>query len=511
MSILNPQITQTTPPLPRAVATGVKDPRKPFEPTWPSLQNHQVPKWYLDAKFGIFIHWGVASVPAFQSEWYPKWMYVKDKQPYQHHLDTYGPHKQFGYKDFIPRFTMDRFDPQAWAQLFKDAGAKYVVPVAEHHDGFAMYDYNGSEWTSLKMGPKRDLIGELAEAVRHHDDLHFCVSSHRAYNWRFFSYDDAFDTVDPENIGLYGRPHGPDEPADEAFLENWLERTCELVDKYQPELVWFDWCIGWPEFEPYRRKFAAHYYNRAVQWGQDVTINYKEQDFAPGAGVWDLERGQLDELRGDYWQTDTAVCRKSWCYIDEPDYKPARSLIHDLVDIVSKNGCMLLNIGPRPDGTIPDQQQQILLDIGAWLKVHGEAIYHTRPWKVFGEGPTRIKTGTFQEKVGHDFTAKDIRFTQNGDVVYATVLGVPDDGKVLIRSMASGLRLIPGSLDTVRLLGHDDAVDWTQAEDGLHVQLPKTPPSEVAVVLKVNTKPLEAPLTTAQAAGDDTPEDDLHA
>ena len=509
MSTLNPQITQTTPPkLRQPVTPGVPGGRQPFEATWASLQRHEVPKWYLDAKFGIFIHWGVASVPAFQSEWYPKWMYTKGKPAFDHHVATYGPHKEFGYKDFIPRFTMEKFDADAWAQLFKRSGARYVVPVAEHHDGFALYDYSGSDWTSLKMGPKRDLVGELAEAVRS-EDLHFCVSSHRAYNWRFFTYDERFDTVDPANAGLYGRPHGPDAPADKAFLENWLERSVELVDKYQPELVYFDWCIGWPEFEPYRRKFAAHYYNQAARWGREVTINYKEEDFAPGAGVWDIERGHLDELREDYWQTDTSVCRNSWCYIDDPDYKSSRSLIHDLVDIVSKNGCLLLNIGPRPDGTIPDEQRQILLEMGDWLKVNGEAIYQTRPWKVFGEGPTRIKTGTFQEKEGHDFTTRDIRFTSHGDVVYATVLGVPSDGRVLIRSMASGLRLIPGTIGGVELLGHG-VVDWEQGEDGLRVTLPGTLPSEVAVVLKVMTKPLATPKRTADAGGDDTPADDLH-
>ncbi len=503
MSTLEPQITQTVPPKPRSAKAGPV-----YEPTWPSLQRHPVPTWYLDAKFGIFIHWGVASVPAFSSEWYPKWMYVKGNPAYEHHIKTYGPHKQFGYKDFIPKFTMEKFDPKAWAQLFKDAGAKYVVPVAEHHDGFALYDYSGSPWTAVKMGPKRDLVGDLGEALRE-AGLHFGVSSHRAYNWRFFTYDDEFDTVDPAYAGLYSRPHDPDEPADEAFLENWLDRSVELVDKYQPDLVWFDWCIGWPEFEPYRRKFAAHYYNQALRWGKEVTINYKEEDFAPGAGVWDIERGQLDEIRPDYWQTDTSVCRKSWCYTCEPDYKTSRSLVHDLVDIVSKNGCLLLNIGPRADGTIPEEQQQILLEIGAWLKVHGEAVYGTRPWLVFGEGPTRIKTGTFQEKHGHQFTPRDIRFTRKGDLLYATVLGIPEDGQVLIRSLAVDLRLLPGGVQQVHLLGHDKELAWRQDVDGLRVTLPDTLPSDVALVLKITPKPLEKPKRTAEAAAENA-EQDLH-
>ncbi|MEM6551134.1 MAG: alpha-L-fucosidase [Planctomycetota bacterium] len=495
-----PQTTQTPEPAEAAEAA----PR--FEPTWDSLKQWELPEWYYQAKFGIFIHWGAASVPAFKSEWYPKFMYKRDGDFFKHHAETYGDQGTFGYKDFIPDFKMENWDPDSWAKLFEESGAKFVVPVAEHHDGLAHYDYSGSRWTTLKVGPKRDLIGDLGEAVRK-TEMKFCVSSHRAYNWRFYTYEDGFDTTDPEYQDLYATPHGPDDPADEAFLEDWLKRSTELVDKYQPDLVWFDWCIGWPEFEPYRRKFAAHYYNAADTWGKPVVVNYKEEDFAPGTGVWDIERGQLDEIRADYWQTDTSISRNGWAYNTDPDNKSATSLIHDLMDIVSKNGCLLLNIGPKPDGTITDEQAQVLRDIGKWLGVNGEAVYSTEPWRVFGEGPTRVKAGTFQEKANAGFTPEDVRYTRNGDTLYATLLGIPEGGEITLRSLGSHLRLLLGTIDGATLLGHDQPLKWEHRPEACVVELPEGVSAEHALVLKIETTPPERPKRTADAAGSDTATD----
>ncbi|MEM7808126.1 MAG: alpha-L-fucosidase [Planctomycetota bacterium] len=481
---------------------------QPFLPTWSSLKQWEVPEWYLDAKFGIFIHWVAASVPAFGSEWYGKRMYEPETPIHKHHLETYGPLKDFGFKDFIPQWKAERWNPAEWVELFRASGAKYIVPVAEHHDGFAHYDYSGSEWTSVHMGPKRDIVGELAEAVKSDGTMRFCTSSHRAYNWRFFSYADNFDTTDADRSPIYPPPHGPDEPADEDFLNDWLQRSCELVDKYKPELVWFDWCIGWPEFEPYRREFAAHYYNLGVREGFEPVINYKEEDFAPGTGIWDLERGSLDEIRPDFWQTDTSICRKSWGYTDIHDYKSAKSLVHDLVDIVSKNGCLLLNVGPRPDGTIPEGQADVLREIGKWLKTNGEAVYGTRPWSTFGEGPTRIATGTFQEKLSKGFKPDDIRFTRRGDrLLYATLLGTPADKGVIIRSLGKHMRLLKGAVTQVSLLGSDAPLEWSVAVDGLHVTLPDQLPNDVAQVLRIDVEPPEPPKRTANAGGSDVPAD----
>ncbi|HOT51012.1 MAG TPA: alpha-L-fucosidase, partial [Candidatus Hydrogenedentes bacterium] len=348
-----------------------------YEANWDSLKQYKVPEWYKDAKFGIFIHWGVYSVPAFGNEWYPRNMYRKNSLEYRHHVKTYGPQSEFGYKDFIPKFKTQRFDAAKWARLFKESGAKYVVPVAEHHDGFAMYDCGLSEYCATKMGPKRDIVGELAKAVRA-EGLVFGVSSHRAEHWWFFDQGKTFDSdvKDGRWDALYG-PAQPEKAStpDKAFLDDWLARTRELVDKYRPQVVWFDWWIEQPVFAPYLQEFAAYYYNRGLEWKQGVAINYKNESFPPEAAVLDIERGKLDKTRDLFWQTDTSISIKSWGYIENDRFRSVSSLVHELADIVSKNGCLLLNIGPRPDGTIPKEAQQILRGIGKWLKTNGEAIY----------------------------------------------------------------------------------------------------------------------------------------
>ena len=368
--------------------------RGPFAANWPSLEGFQVPAWYQDGKFGIFIHWGVYSVPAYANEWYPREMYRQGTDAFKHHLATHGPQSRFGYKDFIPKLTAERFDAAAWARLFKEAGARFVVPVAEHHDGFPMYDCSLTEWSAVRMGPKRDIIGELSRAVPA-EGMVFGLSSHRAEHWWFFDGGMDFDSdvKDPRFAGLYGparsqkKAEDQSEPPSAQYLDDWLARTAELVDKYQPQLVWFDWWIEQRAFETYRQRFAAFYYNRGKEWGKGVAINYKNEAYPKRAAVFDVERGQLPGIRPEFWQTDTSVSKNSWGYVAKQDYKSVDSLVDDLVDIVSKNGALLLNIGPRPDGTIPEPEQEILRGIGAWLGVNGEAIYGTRPW-------TNVRRGT---------------------------------------------------------------------------------------------------------------------
>jgi len=459
-----------------------------FEPTWESLERYQVPQWYLDGKFGIFIHWGVYSVPAFGSEWYPRNMYREGSKEFEHHVAAYGPQSKFGYKDFIPQFKAEKFDPGHWAQVFRKAGAKFVVPVAEHHDGFAMYDCSLSPWCAAKMGPKRDIIGELAAAVRK-ERMVFGLSSHRAEHWWFYDGGMKFDcdVRDPQYAGLYG-PAQPEKASrpDKAFLDDWLARTRELVDKYQPQLVWFDWWIEQPEFAPYLREFAAYYYNKGAEWKKGVAINYKNKSFPDKAAVLDVERGQLAEIRPFFWQTDTSISKNSWGYVSKQDYKTADSLIDDLVDIVSKNGALLLNIGPKPDGTIPEPEEKILLEIGRWLEVNGEAIYGTRPWKVYGEGPTKIVEGSMNDTKRSAFTGQDIRFTARGDVLYATALAWPENNTVTVRSLARGQSLCRSEFKDVRLLGSKDAVVWERNADGLVVRLPAAKPCEHAFVLRIS-------------------------
>ena len=285
-------------------------PEGPFEPNWESLSNYRVPDWYQNDKFGIFIHWGVYAVPAYGSEWYPRNMYQQGAREFAHHVATYGEHSKFGYKDFIPMFKAENYDPDHWADLFRRAGARFVVPVAEHHDGFAMYDTDLSDWCASKMGPKRDLIGELAEAVRK-QWLVFGLSTHRAEHWWFMDGGMQFDSdvQDGQYAGLYGPAQPRDSQPNEEFLDDWLARTCELVDKYHPQIVWFDWWIQEPAFASYVQRFAAYYYNRGAEWDRGVAINYKHSTFPPEAAVYDIERGQLDDINPHFWQTDTCVAR----------------------------------------------------------------------------------------------------------------------------------------------------------------------------------------------------------
>ena len=474
-----------------------------YEATWESLQGYTIPEWYQDAKFGIFIHWGVYSVPAFGNEWYPRRMYLEGSPEFKHHRETWGPHSEFGYKDFIPMFDAAQFDAAHWADLFKKAGAKYVVPVAEHHDGFAMYDSALSPWTAAKMGPKRDIIGQLAEAVRK-EGLVLGVSSHRAEHWWFFNGGRAFDSdvQDAQYDGLYG-PAAPGPSHDDRvawknkdwhprpngkFLEDWLARTCELVDKYQPQVVWFDWWIEQVVFEPYLQRFAAYYYNRGEEWGKGVAINYKYESYPEGTAVFDIERGQLKGIRPQFWQTDTAVSKNSWGYITNQDYKTPTSLIHDLIDIVSKNGALLLNIGPRPDGTIPEPDQEILLEIGRWLAVNGEAIYGTRPWTVYGEGPTEVFEGAFQDTKRAGFTAQDVRFTTKGDALYAICLGLPE-GQATIASLGAGSSVPAERFAEVSMLGVDGPLSWSQDKGGLKIAVPSEMPCGHAYTFKIALKP----------------------
>jgi alpha-L-fucosidase len=471
-------------------------PPGPFEPTWESLKHYTIPEWYTDEKFGIFIHWGLYCVPAFGNEWYARHMYIEGWPEFAHHVATYGPHREFGYKDFIPHLTAAHYDPQQWAQLFREAGARFVVPVAEHHDGFAMYDTALSEWSAARMGPRRDLLGELAAAVREHGMV-FGLSSHRAEHWWFFDGGRAIDSDvnDPRFDGLYGpaQPapkdwHKADTPEhpDEAFLNDWLARCCELVDKYQPQIVWFDWWIENAAFQPYLRRFAAYYYNRGAEWGKGVAINYKWGSMPEGTAVFDVERGQLSDIRPLFWQTDTSVSKNSWGYIANHDYKVAGDIIGDLADIVSKNGALLLNIGPRADGTIPEQEQAMLREIGAWLRVNGEAIYRTRPWKVFGEGPTEVAEGAFTDTKRVSFTPADIRFTTAGDTLFAILLGRPEGGaELLIQSLGTNLRLLTRPISQVELLGATAPLEWSREPGGLRVRLPAQLPGANAVVLKI--------------------------
>jgi alpha-L-fucosidase len=475
----------------------------PYRPDWGSLMKYEQPQWYKDAKFGIFIHWGVYSVPSAENEWYPRNMYRPDEGAYKNFREHFAKGDESkGYKDLIPLFRAENFDAAAWAKVFKGSGAQYVVPVAEHHDGFSMYDSGLSDWTVVKMGPKRDTLGELAKAVRA-EGLHFGLSSHRAEHNFFYDGGRAIrsDVNDPKYAGLYGPAHqwfeaGGDDHGlindwtwvSEAWTRDWLARDTELVEKYKPEIVYFDWWIGQPNFRRTVAEFASFYYNYAAAHGYTGVINFKDYSLNWKAAVRDFERGQQDHIIADHWQTDTSISDKSWGYIEHDTFKSPEFLVHQLVDIVSKNGNLLLNFGPKSDGTIPDEVRTTLLEMGAWLKVNGEAIYGTTPWKTFGEGPTKVVGGAFHDTDTKPYTAEDFRFTAKGSTVFAIGMACPADGKGAIHALGKSHEGASLPVASVELLGSTQKVEWRQTGDALEVTLPAGATCKYGYALKLTGK-----------------------
>ncbi len=470
----------------------------PFKDNWESLQQFEAPKWFHESKFGIFLHWGLYSVPAFNNEWYSRNMYIQGTEEFEHHVKTFGPHKEFGYKDFIPLFKAEAFNPKEWAQIIKGAGAKYVFPVAEHHDGFQMYKSSLSHFNAYEMGPERNLLGELKEACEE-EDLCFCTSSHRAEHWFFMCHGKEFDSdikeplergdfywpsmEEPNHQELTSNPYPTRE-----YLEDWLLRTCEIIDEYRPRLLYFDWWIQHEAFKPYLKKVAAYYYNRGAEWGSKVAICYKHDAFMFGTGIVDVERGKFAEVKPYVWQTDTSIAKNSWCYTDTLEYKTAKDIIYNLVDIISKNGNMLLNVGPKADGSFSEEDKKILEEIGSWLKVNGEAVYGSKIFRKSGEGPTKENEGQFTDNQSMEYTGKDMRFTVKGDSIYAFVLNYPENGEVTITSLAKSKdQNVPefhGIIEEVSILGSEEVPEWTEDYEGLHVKT-HTVHSNYPVVIRI--------------------------
>ena len=471
----------------------------PYHDNWASLTDFEMPDWYVKAKFGIFIHWGLYSVPAYANEWYSRNMYIQGTPEYEHHIKTYGPHKDFGYKDFIPLFKAEKFDPDFWAETFANAGANYVVPVAEHHDGFQMYQSDLSVYNAAQMGPCRDVIGELKASFAK-KGLVFCTSTHRAEHYWFMGNGKDFDSdiKEPLHCGDFYWPSEQQQPdhqnlfatpyPNSEFLEDWLCRTCEIIDRYQPKILYFDWWIQHEAYKPYLRKIAAYYYNRGLEWGAPTAICYKHDAMAFGSGIVDVERGKFASAKPYHWQTDTAIARNSWCYTTSLDYKSSYELICYLIDVVSKNGNLLLNVGPKADGTFAEEDAAILNDIGSWLSVNGEAVYNSKPWRYAAEGPTVETEGQFSDSSATEYTHEDFRFTAGNGCIYVTCLKYPENGRLTVRALSKSKDAnkpnFHGIIRDVNVLGFEEHPAYAIDDAGLHITTQNVQ-SEFPVVFKV--------------------------
>ncbi|MFW6114596.1 MAG: alpha-L-fucosidase [bacterium] len=483
-----------------------------YEADWVSLTRHETPQWLKDGKFGIYTHWGIYSYSATRGNatWCCHNAYVKPRSLSAQ--DFFSKHGKltpdFGYKDLIPKFTAEKFDADEWAELFAKAGARFAGPVAEHHDGFAMWDTKWSDWNAAKMGPKRDVVGELEKAIKARG-MKYVTAFHHAANWFYFpTWDKTKDCSNPEYSGLYGPVHARDAVPPKEYLEEWHGKLVEVVDKYDPDFVWFDFALDIIR-EDYVKDFVAHYYNKASERGKDVIISYKHHDLPPGVGLFDLEQGQEPGLTHYDWITDTDIASPgAWGYLPNLKYKSVNRLVDNLVDRVSKNGYLLLNVGPKSDGTIPEEARKRLLGIGKWLEVNGEAIYGTTAWVKSGEGPSSVGWGREKGDAMFNesdivYTGKDIRFTVKGDALYAIILDWPGES-VLIRSLAAeaagwwikpaslthpGYWLYPDEVKSVTMLGDGAELKWELIRgQGLKVQMPKKKPCEHAFVLKIERR-----------------------
>ncbi|GJM63804.1 alpha-L-fucosidase [Persicobacter diffluens] len=473
---------------------------KHFEANWESLKQYECPSWFQDAKFGIYTHWGVYSVPQAEgkSDWYGHNMYTSWHPNSRFHKEKYGKPNEFGYKDFIPMFTADKFNADEWADLFKEAGAQFAGPAGEHADGFSMWKSKVNPWNAADMGPKIDVVAALEKAIRKRD-MKYVVSLHHSwlYGWYPTGQEgtDCFEEAGEKS--LYGKKlpasawkvkdskgfYTVDPMPDQDFEDVWLAKVKEVVDGYSPDLLWFDNRIKILS-ESVRQEMMAYAYNHAAKNEQEFVLTFKQPDFPLGTGTVDLERARMPEIYPDPWLTDNSISPNTWSYSTDLKCYSENRLIDDLVDIVSKNGCLLLNVAPHPDGSIPQAQQDRLRAMGKWLKLNGEAIYKSRPWFIYGEGPTETKTGHLADQKFNGFSEEDIRFTTRDGQLYAIALGWPESGKLPIKSLSKNL--YNEQIKSVELIGHTGKIKWTRTDQALEIKLPETKPCEHAFVFQIN-------------------------
>ena len=497
LALALPAVAQTTAAAPAqaddAFAYDLPAVPGPFKPTEESLRAYQAPEWFRDAKFGIWAHWGPQAVPR-QGDWYARFMYVPGHPHYDHHLKTYGHPSEFGYKDIIPLWKAEKWDPEALMDLYVAAGAKYFFSMGCHHDNFELWDSAKHRWNAMKMGPKRDVVGEWQKAATKRG-LKFGVSEHMGASFGWFApshgYDQFwprlgvdYDGADPQYADLYHPRHDEPYKGDTSWYaknpqwhQEWFDRVTDLTSRYKPDLLYTDGALPFGEVG---RAMLSNLYNRSVADHGSQQAVYTSKMFAAGdwdtqGGTRDVERGVMKGINPLPWQTDTSI--GDWFYSEGYKYKSTDEVVHMLADIVSKNGNLLLNVVLYPDGSLPPESQVFLSEMAAWMKVNAEAIHGTRPWKLYGEGPTETNVGAFKEDTA--YTPQDIRFTTKGGALYAITLGVPQ-GEVRIASLAKSA----GKVKHVELLG-SGPVAFRQTADALVITAPASLPTRHASAFKV--------------------------
>ena len=482
-----------------AAGCGQNGREQTFQPDWESLAKHEpAPQWFQDAKFGIYMHWGPYCVPEFGSEWYPRNMHFSGSPVNEFHVKTYGPLNEFGYHDLIPMFTGENFDAAEWSELFRKSGARFAGLVAEHHDGFAMWDSDCTPWNAADMGPERDVLGELAKNIKA-NGMKFITTFHHSRNLQRYSDPAVYEaemkkeyeketkrfslshypwfenmpprSEDPKLEYLYGNI-----PEEKWCKEVWLGKLEEVIDRYEPDIIYFD---AWLNYIPekYVKEFCAYYLNSAEKKGKDVAIVRKQEDLPLDFSVENLEIARKSEISHNTWETETTISNGSWSYTRDMKIKPASQILHTLIDVVSKNGVFLLNISPTYQGIIPDDQREVLLKIGKWLETNGEAIYGTRAWISYGEGPTSQPEGNFKNAQAFQeltYTAEDVRFTRKGKTVYVLTLGEPEPGSVYtLTSFAQSYLGAEKIIKNVSILGSDAKVEYKLNDQRLTLSVPE--------------------------------------
>jgi len=510
-----------------------------FEPTWESLaQYEQAPDWFRDAKFGIWAHWGPQCQPE-QGDWYARGMYDEGSRQYKWHVENYGHPSEFGFKDVINLWKADKWNPDQLMALYKKVGAKYFFTLGNHHDNFDLWDSKYQHWNSVNMGPQKDIVAGWGKAART-NDMYFGISIHSAHAWTWMEtsqrsdkegpkagipYDGKitkedgkgkwWDGYDPQELYVQNHPlseesenthrihsqwawgNGASVPSEE-YCQNFFDRNVEMMNRYNPDLVYYDDTSMplWPISDAGLRA-VAHFYNKSLKEnnGKNEAVVFAKilTDEQKECLVWDVEKGVPDQIQEKPWQTCT--CLGHWHYeksvYDNNQYKSAKTVVHMLIDIISKNGNMLLSVPMRGDGTIDDKEEVILQNIADWMAVNSEGVYGTRPWAIFGEGPVAeasnpLHAQGFNEGKHKPYTAEDIRFVTKGNVLYAHVLAWPEDGKLVIKSLAENNPLSEGEIKNIQLLGTNETVSFQRAENGLIVTLPSAiRPNEISLVLKI--------------------------